>query len=473
MRTRLISSGFVAAVVAASVPASAAHVTRERVPIAVGAGGQFDPSIKGSSIAYTDTSIAANGADIVVYDIADGATAVRITGTGGAQEVEDIDGTYVVFRQWNTTTETEGEIFVYNLATGGYTQITDDTTQQRDPAISGTRIVWVDVATSTIWMANVDGSGMRAVAPGGFQSAPAIDGNLVVWVENGSIVAYDLSNEAAGKQVIASGSAPDVRGGKIVWASGGNIWLKSGAASPVQLTSDAETQRNPKVSDTMAAWEHVSASGDVDVHAWDFRTSGIEALASGAGSQELHDLDGTNLAYTDRGNDAEGDIYLIREVADDPEPAPVDDPCAEDAPVDVLYAGEFVRSTGAPQWVSGSFSSQGNDHATVCVTAYGVSSARVQLNGDALLGPSDFHNEDVATFEIEAELEASNELCVKLAGTPGSTMNVRVVVPSAALSAHAADASEGLGGCRVAPAQGSPAGLLALVGLAFFRRRRV
>jgi hypothetical protein len=287
------------------------QIARETVPVATGGGAQFDPSIKGDSIAYTDTSIAANGADIVVYSISTGATE-RIADSGGAQEAEDIDGNYVVFVQWNVG-DSEGEIFVYNRATHSYTQITDDVTQQRDPAISGTRIVWTDVATSKTWIANVDGSGMAAIDPaGGFQSFPAIDGNTVVWVDNGNIVSYDLATST--KTVIAGGSDPDVRGPRIVWAAGGDIFLKEGVAAPVNLTGDAATQRRPKVSDTLVAWEHVVSAGDIDIGSWDFRTGSIEMLVTGPGIQDLFDLDGTNIAYTDRTADAQGDIWLSREV---------------------------------------------------------------------------------------------------------------------------------------------------------------
>jgi hypothetical protein len=302
-----IASAIVAMVLA---PASvgAIHVTREAIAVAVGAGAQFDPSLKGDLISYTD--IAASDPDIVVYRISDG-TNIRIADSGGAQEQADVDGDYVVFEQWNAG-DTEPEIFVYRISATSYTQITDNNDQEHNPAISGTRIVWTDSTTSTVWIANVDGSGMRALAPGGFQSQPAFDGDLVAWVENGNIVSYNLTTSL--KTLIAAGNDPDVSGSKIVWASGGDIWLMDGAVGPVNLTSDAASQRKPKVSATLVSWEEVVSASDVDIVAWDFRSGSRETLAGGAGIQDLHDLDGTSVAYTERSPDAFGDIWLIREL---------------------------------------------------------------------------------------------------------------------------------------------------------------
>jgi hypothetical protein len=338
----------VAGMLALTLPAGASHVTRESVPIATGPGGQYDPAIKGDAIAYTDTSIPANGADIVVHSIST-VTTERITGPGdvGAQEVEDIDGNLVVFRQWGTT-DTEGEIYVYNLATDGYTPITDDAHEQLDPVISGSRIAWTQIEdfgaqteTSTIWMANVDGTGKQAIAPGGYQIDPAISGNTVVWYEAGNVVAVDITVPATPVQTtVATGADrwPDVHGTKIAYAAGGDIYLRDGATT-TQLTTDAASQRRPKVSDVLVAWENRVGGGDPDVLAWDSRSGTIETLAGGTGFQELHDLDGTSLAYTERSTDAAGDIYLIREVVDVVVPADV---ALEPSTINLKSKGAYV-----------------------------------------------------------------------------------------------------------------------------------
>lgn len=299
------------------VPASALGVNRETVAVAIGAGGQFDPSIKGDSIAYTDTSIAANGADIVVWTISSQSERVRITGNGGAQETGEVDGNFVVYRQWSST-DTDAEIYVYDLTTNSSTQITNDGHLQFDPAISGTTIVWTQVEnagapseTSTIWAANVNGTNVRPLSPGGNQITAAIHLNTVVWREDNNIVSFDLATTV--KTTIAAGVSPDVHGTKIVYASGGNIFLHE-AGMTTQLTNEAAGQRNAKVSAILVAWEHVVSGSDVDLHGFDFRTNSTTVLVSGPGLQQLHDLDAANLAFTEYSADAAGDIYLSREV---------------------------------------------------------------------------------------------------------------------------------------------------------------
>lgn len=416
--------------VALSVASPALAQTREVVDVAVGSGGQYDPSIKGDSIAYTDTST--GNADIVVYSIAANATIRRISGTGGAQEVEDIDGNFVVYRQWNVG-ESDAEILVHNLGTGVDTTITNDNLHQTDPAISGTTLVWTqfdaDGNYSAIWTADLtDPVGtMRAISPtaGVNQIDPAVNGALVVWYEGGNIISYDLATST--RTTVATGADrwPDVNGAKIAYASGGNIYV-SEAGNVTTITNDATTQRRPKVSAEFVAWENLVAAGDTDVLGFDSRTNTYVTLAGGAGLQELHDLDGTNLAFTDRSTDAAGDIKLSREVVGD---ATIPDPCDDDDDGD-----DDDGNNG-----------HGNDadHDDESNPGQGGGHDRHHPLGN---GHGNGHDHDGDSGDCDDEPE---------------------------LTAIAADATDHLGGCSVATNGSSPWAVLGLLALAFLRRRRV
>jgi hypothetical protein len=60
------------------------------------------------------------------------------------------------------------------------------------------------------------------------------------------------------------------------------------------------------------------------------------------------------------------------------------------------------------------------------VVSHGVSSARIALNGVDVFAPSDFHNENI-TLEKSVNLkDGENSLSIRLAGSPGDQLLVRI-----------------------------------------------
>ena len=419
---------------AVALPVLAATTT-EIIPVAVGPGAQFDPAIKAGIVAYTDR--VSGNADIWIHNLANGVK-TQVTSTMGQQVLEDLDGGFVVYT--DDSADGVGDVVAYRISDGAITWVTTNPGYQGNPAISGSRIVWEDDRNGApnIFVGSVTGGGLeQPVSPqSATQVQPAISGNIVVWEDHRSvgtngidIYGRNLATNTEFAVAVGAGkdASPDVDGDFVVYQhtdATGNIdvyrySISSGLTD--RITTDAAAQQKPRISGLRIVWEdsrNVAAGNGWDLYGYD---NGVTALVTGGpGNQFIHDLDRGDVAYTD---DASGtqDVFVKRTVTTpDPTPtptaAPSGDPCDPTSGAPVLFEKTYARSTGAPQTVNDAFAGEGG--ATVCVTASHVSSATVDLNGDALLGPSDFHNEASASFEIAVTLAGTNALAVELRGKP-------------------------------------------------------
>lgn len=411
-----------------------AATTTELVAVATGPGSQFDPAIKAGIVAYTDR--VSGNADIWIHNLATGAK-TQITSTAGEQVLEDLDAGYVVYT--DDAADGVGDVVAYRIADGAITWITVNPAYQGNPAISGTRVVWEDGRNGApnIFVGSVMGGGLeQPVSPqSSTQVQPAISGDIVVWEDHRNVGTtgvgiYGRNLVTNAEFAVATGAgkdaSPDVDGDFVVYqhtdAATGNIDVyryQISTGLTVRITGETTVQQKPRISGTRIVWEDSrnSAAGDGwDLYGWD---AGVVALVTGGpGNQFIHDVDRGDVAFTD---DASGtqDVWVKRLIVTPdptPTPAPSGNPCDPASGAVVVFEKIYTRETGAPQTVNDTFAGDGD--ATVCVTAGNVSSATVHLNGDALLGPSDFHNEASASFAIEVALDGTNEMAVELRGQP-------------------------------------------------------
>src|SRR5579884_3385850 len=96
-----------------------------------------------------------------------------------------------------------------------------------------------------------------------------------------------------------------------------------------------------------------------------------------------------------------------------------------------VFDTQVVRQAGKPTLVSNTFSVPSMVHGPFTINVSNgdrtgenrVSSARINLNGNEVLDPSDF-NQNVANLELPVNLQAMNTLTVELASKPGSLIEV-------------------------------------------------
>lgn len=99
--------------------------------------------------------------------------------------------------------------------------------------------------------------------------------------------------------------------------------------------------------------------------------------------------------------------------------------------VTILGPVDFLRSAGAPAAQSVLFDARAGPGVLEVASGVSgdgaVSSADVSLNGGALYGPRDFQNHPTLLRKEVMLKEGSNELVVRLRGTPGDSLRARVV----------------------------------------------
>lgn len=83
----------------------------------------------------------------------------------------------------------------------------------------------------------------------------------------------------------------------------------------------------------------------------------------------------------------------------------------------------FARSPGKPQWEDHVWESCGG-HGVMAVATDHISSAWVYLNGDLVLGGSDFQKQSQILEQDVTLLSGENVIIVKVAGKPGSTLRI-------------------------------------------------
>ena len=160
-------------------------------------------NIWGDIIVWESSGVGVSN-DIYYYDIQkDNVT--QLTNSEHAQ-CPDVCENYIVWFEYRNYQR--HDIFMYNVATGEETQITDDGELQTLPSISGGKIVWVDYRNndgmdesgdSDIYMYDIaTGKETRLTYAQNHYGDPVISNDIVVWNRNdgmtGGIYAYDLSS---------------------------------------------------------------------------------------------------------------------------------------------------------------------------------------------------------------------------------------------------------------------------------------
>ena len=264
------------------------------IPVTTDGSDQIAAAIDGDRIVWADGRH--GGADIYLYDIA-GGTETRITNATAIALWPDISGDRIV---WQDNRSGSPEVRLYDTAAGTEVRLTDAAGGRVMPAIDGDRVVWLD---------------MRASDAGGIYALNLTDGT-VVRVSSGPV---------QGNPLVVS---PDVSGGTIVWAdgSGGNytVFVSRDAAEPVPLGNGSASQGFPAIDGDRVVWtEILNGSGSLVVHNL---TTGEEELVAGspAGLATYPDISGDRVVWQDATGQETDDIYLhdlaggeTRQVTDD------------------------------------------------------------------------------------------------------------------------------------------------------------
>jgi beta propeller repeat protein len=184
---------------------------------------QMFPDLAGDRLVWQDNRN--ENWDIVLHDLAGGATVNLTSGQAADQERPRTDGRYVV---WQDRRAGNWDVFLYDSTTQATTPLTTEVADQQFPVVDGPWVVWQERGeTWDIVALNLDTAERVVLSPTAAsaldQIHPAIDGTTVAWEDYrfglGEIFSYDLGARVERRITtnIANQSAASVAGGTVVW----------------------------------------------------------------------------------------------------------------------------------------------------------------------------------------------------------------------------------------------------------------
>jgi beta propeller repeat protein len=283
--------------------------------------------------------------DIYAYDLADGRE-FRVARTAAFRTQPAVDGTRIVWVQGGEIAHRT--IQGYDLSEGGPLSITTDAADVSSPAISGDIVVWRQRQTDgwRILAKNlVTDAVMTLPGDAASQANPTISGTIVVWQEyrdnHWSIVKYDLQSQQ--RTVLTKSNAdetnPSLSGDELVFLrqaqTGGTaqliaVDLKTGQEHVI--VADHIVQQ-PRISSGLIVWEDWR-SGLPDIYAFDIKAQVMYAVAR---SQQAFNpaVSEHNIAWISRSDSAHGRVQavsLVPRLPTDPQ-----DPPAVPSPDNVYF----------------------------------------------------------------------------------------------------------------------------------------
>ncbi|WP_292346469.1 MULTISPECIES: PKD domain-containing protein [unclassified Methanoregula] len=259
---------------------------------------------------------------------------------------------------WDDPTSNAGDIFLYDIATGNVTHVTNDMNTQKNPAVFSDRILWHDLrnrASGDIYLFNLTTSLLTRITSNDADTPEyaALSGDKIVWQDrrNGDldIYLYDLASDT--EYLITPGTSgsdqvyPAVSGNWIVWEDYRNTlngdreiymndtatWTESlitpdnGLGVGTDGSTDGAWQDAPSVSGNTIVWE--------DNRNWNtdpFPVPNIYRYDPIGGEQRISDnlvsanlpagygidpvmfpsVDGDRIVWIDYRDQMQGDIYI-------------------------------------------------------------------------------------------------------------------------------------------------------------------
>lgn len=277
---------------------------------------QFDPSISGDIIVYTDRR--SGDANIYMYNISSNVEK-KISVNGGDQFFNDNSDNVVVYTEYESG---NAEIVMYDIESGDTTPLNDHPANQLRPAISGNLVVFEDDRNGDydIYMVDINTlTETRITDDPSHQGNPDIKGSVIVWEDyrNGNPDIYMLNLDTNTITQVTDDPArdiePSIDGDIISFGSNrvdvGDIYYFEISTERMHPIPSSGYQRNPAVSGDYIAYENY-AGGDADIWIYSISIGVSEKATDNPAEQNLHDLSGNRLVYTDSRND-NLDIYLF------------------------------------------------------------------------------------------------------------------------------------------------------------------
>jgi beta propeller repeat protein len=283
-------------------------------------GDQYDPSISGNLVVFTDYRSA--DTDVYYVDLATMTEHPVIVGPGN-QELTGISNGRIVYTDYRSS-----DVVLLDTADGTTQNLTAPDKaavghpfNSVDPVISGDLVAWEDSRDGNmeIYAMNVGtGEERRITDSPAVDSKPSMSGAVIAWQRCAAggtcdIWSYDWSTGLT-TQITDTPACnernPSISGQKIVYQSDclgdsdiDQHDLATGTQEHLALPGD---QANPHVSGNFVSYDDLS-EGLYHIGLWHPQTGGHFQLTSGTSGQYLNGIDGNRVVYTD---DRNGDLEI-------------------------------------------------------------------------------------------------------------------------------------------------------------------
>ncbi|MFP2912823.1 TolB family protein [Pyxidicoccus sp. 3LFB2] len=384
-------------------------------------GGAFDfvSDVSNGTVVFTRVG---TSSAIYTFDVATGAPPVEVAPEAGcSRRSAVIGGRTVAWQDFGYTGNTlQPEIATYDLDRGVLTRLTNDTLQDRTPAVApdGRTVVW----------AKCDAQGLRCDiwearrGEGGFttQALTGTEGEESQPDTNGQVVVY------ASTRTVDGVAERDI------------YWKPVGGGAEQRLALPG-LDSNPSISGSLVAFERKAPGrSDFDIVLYDLKSQTLYVLTSTPADENLNDLsvgsDGqVRVVWTSPAN---GDFNVHSFTFRQPEPPceprhkegrlPID-VCVEPGNWPLLTSVEVTRSAGGPDGAE--FHFPGSGVGALCVdngySSEPATSGWVWLNGHVKVTPAQF-KPDTSLIATGVVMQGDNTLTATITGNPGSSYRVRV-----------------------------------------------
>jgi beta propeller repeat protein len=216
-------------------------------------------------------------------------------------------------------------IFLFPIGDSGEFPITTDTNHQKNPAIYGNIIIWVDYGDSSIDICAynlITKEEFYITKNSSSQCAPDIYGNIVVWEDhrngNSYIYGYNLctNEEFQITENSDSQQKPAIHKDTIVWADSRNknsdiFGYNLCTREEFQITTNPKNQHNPAIYGDIIVWDD-DRNGKGDIYGYNLSTMEEFPIVVGPGSQYHPVIYGDIVVWVDGRNhneDGSLDIY--------------------------------------------------------------------------------------------------------------------------------------------------------------------
>lgn len=286
--------------VAALFPfAAGASIQIQETLITGAAGDQFDAHISTGGVVWTDTTAGTSN----VWGATRFGTGIVASGVGD-QEDADIFGDNIVYVDASVG---NGELFLFELATGTRTRLTLSANTKSAPALSGNQVVYLSTSSSGTTLRRTDLASGFEFFLAGFGSNPAapdIDGNLIVWQQFNGADSDVWAAYVGGAPFLVAGTAanekqPSVSGDLVAYIVSNEIEVLDLSDNTVtRVTNNGFTKTSVFVRNRFVYWGDTS-TGNADVFAYDLADGATYQLTTDPFDQSLTDAHGTSVVFND------------------------------------------------------------------------------------------------------------------------------------------------------------------------------